>query len=414
MNAPVAHLFRKEALESRIDRLHGEVSIDVPISWQLIGFALLGVLAIALGFLFTATYSRVESVTGAIVLDSGVATIMPSRPGTVAALKVREGQTVRAGDALAEIRSEEDAAGGRTAPRRIIDALEEQDSRLASQTALMMEAAGAERARALEQIQGLGREIASLDSQIASQRRLVEVAENEYREVQSVAGKGFISRRDLEAREAALIGRRQQLAQLDQARSAKTASLAEARRAIAQSGATAEAQAAGVQSTRAELAQRLAEVETTRGYTLNSPIEGMVTAMTARLGQPVNVQQPLMVVMPMRATTRAELYVPTSAAGFLAVGQEVRLAVDAFPYQRFGTVTGRIRQISSVAIPRPTAEGGTVPIYLVTVELPTPAVKAFGRKQPLLPGMTLSARIVTEKQSLFRWLFEPLFAVQAR
>jgi membrane fusion protein len=414
MDIPSARLFRQEVLRHRADRLHGEVSIDIPVSWQLIGFTLLAALIVCLIFLFSASYARVETVAGAIVLDRGVASIVPTRPGTVATLAAREGQKVARGQALAEIRSEEDAAGGRTAPSRIINALEEQDGSLAAQTALTMSAAGEEQSRAAALIKGLGDEVASLDVQIASQRRLVEVAGNEFREVQGVAGKGFISRRDLEAREAALIARRQQLSQLEQARAVKTADMAQARRGIAQAGASAQAQAAAVSSTRAQLAQRLAEVETGRGYTLTSPIDGTVTAMTARLGQPVNQQQPLMVVMPDNAIPRAELYVSTAAAGFLDPGQEVRLAIDAFPYQRFGTVTGRIVQISSVAVPKATAEGGTVPVYLVTVELADPAVVAFGRRQPLLPGMTLSARIITEKQSLFEWLFEPLFAVRRR
>jgi membrane fusion protein len=414
VNAPTGRLFRQEVLEHRADRLHGEVSIAIPISWQIIGFTLLAALATALVFLFSASYARIETVSGAVVLDRGVASIVPSRPGIVADIPAREGQHVRPGQPLVQIRSEEDLASGRTAPRRIRDALEQQDQRLASQTALMMNAAGAEQSRLAAEIAGLGQEIASLEAQIAEQRRLVEVAANEYREVQGVATKGFISRRDLEARESALIGRRQQLAQLQQARAAKSADMAEAQRAIAQAGAAAQAQAAGVQSSRAELVQRLAEVETAQGYTLTSPVAGTVTAVTARVGQAANQQQPLMVVMPADATPRAELYVPTSAAGFLAVGQDVRLAVDAFPYQRFGTVKARVVQISSVAIPKVTAEGTAVPVYLVTAELSEPSVVAFGLRQPLLPGMTLSARIVTERQSLFEWLFEPLYAVMKR
>jgi membrane fusion protein len=414
VDAPTGRLFRQEVLEHRADRLHGEVSIAVPVSWQLIGITLLAALAVAFAFLFTASYSRIETVAGEVVLDRGVASIMPSRAGIVAALPAREGQEVRRGDVLVQIRSEEDMASGRTAPRRIRDALQQQDRRLASQTALMMDAAVAEQSRLTAQIRGLDQEIASLGTQIEQQRRLVEVAGNEFREVQGVAGKGFISRRDLEARESALISRRQQLSQLEQARAAKRAALAEARRGILQAGATAQAQAAGVQSGRAELIQRLAEVETAEGYTLTSPIEGIVTAVTARLGQAATPQQPLMVVMPAHAIMRAELYVPTSAAGFLAVGQKVRVAVDAFPYQRFGAVDARIIQISSVPIPKAKPEGGAIPVYLVTAELAEPSVMAFGRKQPLLPGMTLSARIITEKQSLFEWLFEPLYAVKNR
>jgi membrane fusion protein len=384
------------------------------MSWQAIGYGFLSALVAAAIFLATAHYARVETVGGAIVLDRGVAAIVPTRSGIVDALSVREGERVAAGATLARIRAEEDATHGETAPKRILDALRQQDARLSSQSGLLLSAAGEERRRLDAQIHGIADEIVTIDSQIEAQRRLVDVAANEFRDVQGVANKGFISRRDLEARETALLSRRQQLSQLEQARAAKSASLLEARQAIAESGATAAAQAASVQSSRAEVGQKLAEAEAARGYALTSPVAGTVTALTARLGQPANAQQPLMTIVPDGATARAELYVPTSAAGFLAVGQEVRLAIDAFPVDRFGSVDARITQISSVAIPKAGRDGSPVPVYLVTAELSRPWVRAFGRRQPLLPGMTLAARIITERQSIFHWLFQPLFAVRNR
>ena len=109
-------LFRKEALQHRADRLHGDVSLAVPLGWQLVGYLLLAALIISVGFLATASYARVENVGGAIVLDRGVAAIVPSRPGIVTDVLVRDGQAVRAGDALVRIRSEEDSTLGDTDP----------------------------------------------------------------------------------------------------------------------------------------------------------------------------------------------------------------------------------------------------------------------------------------------------------
>jgi membrane fusion protein len=407
-------LFRREAIQHRAERLYGDVNLAVPLSWQVIGYLLLAGLVTALFFLTTASYARVETVSGAIVLDRGVASILPTRRGTIAAINVREGQRVRAGDPLVGIRSDEDMTGGSTTSGRIIEALERQDERLASQSSLTLNAADDERSRLGAQMDGVRREVASIDAQILAQARLVEVAANEFKEVQAVAAKGFISRRDINQRETTLITRRQQLLQLEQSRVIKVADLAQAQRTIAQTNSTARSQAAGFESGRAQLAQRQVEIESGRGYVLAAPIDGTVTAVTARLGQPASDQHPLMMVMAAGSTPRAELEVPTQAAGFLAIGQEVRLAVDAFPYQRFGTVHARIVQISSVAVPRATPDGGTIGVYLVTAEFDAPQVMAFGRRQPLLPGMTLSARIVTRRQSLFEWLFEPLFAVGRR
>ena len=139
-----------------------------------------------------------------------------------------------------------------------------------------MAAADAERSRFAEQIAGLTKEITSIDEQIASQRRLVEVADDEFQSVAGVATRGFISKRDLRAREEALLARRQQLSQLEQSRGAKTSQLAELRRGITQAGASAQAQVASVASSRAQVAQRRADVEAVRGYTLISPITGTV------------------------------------------------------------------------------------------------------------------------------------------
>jgi membrane fusion protein len=178
--------------------------------------------------------------------------------------------------------------------------------------------------------------------------------------------------------------------------------------------ATAHAQETGVQSSRAEVAQRVAEAQQSQGYVITSSVEGTITALTARVGQVATPQQSLMTIVPAHANIRAQLYVPTSAAGFLKLGQEVRLGIDAFPYQQYGTLTGRIVQISSVAIPKAISGGGTIPVYLVTVDLPEKYMAAFGQQHVLLPGMTISARIVTRRQTFAEWLFEPIFAVSKR
>lgn len=406
-------LFRTEVVRYRADRLHGSVSLATPLAWQAIGFLLLVALIVSIAFLTAASYTRVETVTGTVTLDKGVATIIPSRAGVVAALEVSEGQHVRMGEVLARIRSEEDMIGGNTAPTRIRQALGEQDSRLAAQGGLLLTAASAEQGRLREQITGLSAELESLASQIADQRRLIEVAAADYDSVQQVAANGFISRRDMEERQATILSRRQQLAQLQQLRASKMAAIAEARRGIAESGAAAQAQVASAQSQRAALAQQLAQADLAQGYAITSPVDGVVTALTARLGQPASNQQQLMMVVPAKAELRVELYVPTAAAGFLKRGQEVRLAVDAFPYQQFGTVSARVADVSAATIAKQ-QPAGPVPVYLVTATLTQPWIKAFGHRQALAPGMTLSARIITENRSLLEWLFQPIFAVRNR
>lgn len=406
-------LFRKEVLQHRADRLYGDVNIATPIAWQAIGFLLLIALVVAIVFLSLASYSRVETVPGEVVLDKGVATILPSRAGIVSRILVSEGQRVHAGDKLAIVRAEESLITGPTAPERIRDALSQQDARLADQGRLLLLAAGADQARLKAQINGDLLAVPKLESQIADQKELIATADADYSNAIEVARGGFISKRDIQDRQATVLLRRQQLAQLEQSLSDKRADVAQAQRMMMQTVMSAEAQAANAQSGRAGLSQQLVQADIATGYAITSPVEGTVTALTARLGQPAATDQQLMLVMPARSRPNIELYVPTTAAGFIAPGQEVRLSINAFPYQTFGTVKARVTAVARAAMSRQ-SPNGPVPVYLVIATLSEPWVTAFGQKQPLLPGMTLSARIITERRSLIEWLFEPLFAVRKR
>lgn len=403
-------LFREEARTQRASKLLGDISLAMPLSWQVIGFTLLAIVIAAVLFLTLTSYARVEMANGAIVLDRGVVMITAPRRGSIAETLVRDGQRVRAGDPLLRVRSEEDIAHGATTPRQIEAAMAAQDAQVASQSTQIGFASAEGRARAAAQIQGIRQELASLDSQIQSQHRLIEVSAGEFREAERVAQSGFISRRDLNGREATLVERRQHLAQLEQNRASKRAEITQLERGMAQADAQARAQNAALQSTRAALAEHRAEAEAADSYVLASPVDGTVTAVTARPGSAAMVDQPLMAVIPDNSRPQAQFYVPTHAAGFLARGQEVHIAIDAFPSQRFGTVPARIVQISSAAMPRTTPQGETLAAFLVTAELERPFVNAFGQRRALLPGMTLSAQIVVERQSLFQWLFAPLFA----
>src|SRR5438067_6859101 len=100
----------------------------------------------------------------------------------------------------------------------------------------------------------------------------------------------------------------------------------------------------------------------------------------------------------------AKLYVPGKAAGFVRIGQEVRLGFEAFPPERFGTLGGRIVAMSSAPVAQPTSGGTVTPVYVATALLDRAYLTAYGRKAILLPGMAFTARIVTERRSLLRWL----------
>jgi membrane fusion protein len=386
----------------------------MPFSWQAISYLIFAGLVAALLFFSIATYSRVETASGVIAPDAGIAPIVPTRSGVIVELAAQDGEAVSIGASLATIRAEEDGVAAQAPGALVEEAIARQDANLAIQANASAAAAQAQASQLEAQQAGLIAEIKQLRLQREAQRSLISTAEADLERAKSIAKRGFISGRDLQIREETLLSREQGLAQLEQALAAKRAALADSEHAATQVKAQARAQLASLEATRAQVAQQAASTAASRSYVLRAPVAGRVTALTARLGQPVSPQSQLMAIVPSGARLTAELAVPSAAIGFVKPGQDVRLALDAFPYQRFGTVKGRVRTVPASTVNAPAPDGATIPVYPVIVDIEAPQISAYGRDEPLVAGMSLTARIITEKQSLLEWLFEPLFAVRRR
>jgi membrane fusion protein len=223
-------VFRPEVLAGRSSGLTGNVSIVVPVAWQIITCVLFGSLAAALFFLSVATYSRVEIASGTVVPAAGVVVIMPTRGGVITRLAVTEGQEVPGGAVLASIRAEEDSGDGISAAARIEAALQQEDASLSVQAGAVDAAAQAQLHQLAAQRDGLAAEITQLESQIMLQRGLIASSERDLERIRAVAERGFISGRDMIIREEQLLSRRQALAQLSQSLAARRSSLASADR----------------------------------------------------------------------------------------------------------------------------------------------------------------------------------------
>jgi membrane fusion protein len=135
-------------------------------------------------------------------------------------------------------------------------------------------------------------------------------------------------------------------------------------------------------------------------------------------GQPVSAGATLAVMTPADGHLEAELLAPSRAIGFIREGQEVRLQLQAFPYQRFGTLAGKVKSVSGTVIaPSDVSIPGLSlhePVFRVRVSLAAEEIIAYGKSHPLQPGMLLTAEVVLDRQNLLRWLFDPLYAVSRK
>lgn len=417
MNAPLGPLFRAEVLDTRRQRIEGEVVLVQSTGTHLLVLLLVALIVIASLALGLGSYTRSEAARGILVTSSGSAKISATRPGQVTRLLVREGMLVRAGQRLAIVRSEQKDEAGGSSIEESLAAMDAQRRLTDEQVRLAGSRATSERARIAATIAGLRQQSADLTGQIALQEESVASTRDMLERVESLVAKGFISRIEVERRRQAHIAARQELGRLRQQRNALSS---EAQRSVAELGRVGADAGSEVVSARASaesLQQQQARLRSDRAYSITAPISGRVTAVQTGVGRSVDPALPLMEIVPEEGALTAQVYAPPRATGFVRPGQEVRLLYDGFPYQRFGSFVGRVTTVSRTVIdPRQLAAPFKFdePVYRIEVAPGVQSVDAYGERIRLQPGMTLTAVIVLDRRSFLDWLLTPLNAVVRR
>lgn len=152
-----------------------------------------------------------------------------------------------------------------------------------------------------------------------------------------------------------------------------------------------------------ELRRESAEVERLQ---VRSPVDGIVKSFNVRvLGGVVAPGSVVAEVVPVGQELMAFTRVAPRDIGNVAVGQKVELKVQAYDYARYGTVSGTVSSISAGTFQD---EKTGDPYYKVLVSLSQPHAGKDHTKNPLVPGMTLTADILTDRTSLLWYLLAPI------
>ncbi len=412
-------LFRHEVLESRQSRWLGGIVLGQPPGpWLLTGLAVFSS-ALVIAFAVLGDYTRRTRVTGQLVPSLGVASVTSPAVGTLAQVRVQEGQRVLAGDVLAVVATPRSTlAGGDTARATLVAIAQRRQGVLESHASQRLQLQ-AQRDGLTARIADATAELRQVHAQLATQRRQQALAEQTLARFRSLREKQYVTELQLQQQQS------QALDQLGQVQSLQRQALAlrrqrseleQARRELPSRRA---ALAAAERRDRAGLAQEAVEASSRAQAVIRSPVSGTVATLLGQAGQAVQAGQPVLSLLPAASPLEAHLLVPSRAVGFVEAGDAVLLRYQAFPYQKFGHHRGRVLRISRSALSAPelasllgNASAGE-PYYRIVVALERPTVRAFGREESLKPGMLLDADILGERRRLWEWAVEPLHAVRA-
>jgi len=143
---------------------------------------------------------------------------------------------------------------------------------------------------------------------------------------------------------------------------------------------------------------------------LTSPTDAVVLDMGQySVGSVVKEGMPIMTLVPLNTPLEAEISIETKDVGYVHIGDEVRLKLDAFPFQRHGTMDGKLRVVSEDAYVANSSENNQkIPTFQARVELTNTKLRDVAKDTRFLPGMTLTAEIVVGERRVISFLAYPI------
>ena len=409
-------LFRQEAVDfQRHNGEWGQVGLLQPLSIKVMTWFITVAITLIMSFLFLGQYSRKETVVGYLTPTSGTSKVFVPQLGTIRTIHVKEGQQVHEGETLLTIDTNQIAANGVDVNVTMLDTLRSQKDLLTGQIAAEEQRTKSERERLTIMINGVEIEISQLEAQLKIQGERIRVEENFVASAAALKKEGYMADADFKRRQVVFLEQKQNLNSLNQQLAARQNQLTESRYSLQQLPTV---MAGKIQSLRSELAtteQRIAEISGRRAYVIRAPSAGRVSTLQATVGQFADPRRLQMEIVPNESVLQAELFVPTRAIGFVQPGQQVRILYEAFPYQQFGTYSGRVLKVSQTILTKSDTLGPIElkePAYRITAALDRPDIDAYGKKIPLQADMLVRADIILEKRSLISWLLDPLLSVR--
>ncbi|WP_396267677.1 HlyD family type I secretion periplasmic adaptor subunit [Ideonella sp.] len=163
----------------------------------------------------------------------------------------------------------------------------------------------------------------------------------------------------------------------------------------------------GLSDTRIEL-ERLqqelgAEDDRVRRTVINAPMSGTVNKVFFNtVGGVVKPGDTLMELTPSQSNVVIEARVSPSERGAMQVGQRTVVKVAAFDYTTYGTLEGKVTEISADSLPDERGER----YFRVGIDVDPASAQQFG--QALTPGMTVMADAVTGQRTVLQYLLSPI------
>jgi len=395
---------------------------------------------LGLSMLALAVFGHLDIVAvapGKLVPNARVKVIQPAVTGVVRSILVHDGMRVEAGQLLMELDpAQAEADTGKATAARIdakltvarSEALLRAQSENKRPVVLRVADAPEERQRQIQdsadgfyneyrskvasfeaELFKRQAELATTNAEINKLSKTAPLARQQADDYKSLAEGNYVARSDYLDKEQSAIAQTEELAAQishsheleaaveEQKNDIKTTTATFRREHVEEMGKAQEllSQASNDQ-TKAEVRQALMR--------LTAPVSGTVQQLTVHtVGGVVTTAQPVLEIVP-DDTLEVEARLENKDIGFVEVGQTAAVKIDAFPFTRFGYMTGTVDAVSNDAV----SDKRNGLFFVVRIKLPSRQFRVEHKLVNLTPGMEVKAEIHTGRRSVAEYFLSPL------
>ncbi|MEH1844190.1 MAG: HlyD family efflux transporter periplasmic adaptor subunit [Nostoc sp.] len=145
---------------------------------------------------------------------------------------------------------------------------------------------------------------------------------------------------------------------------------------------------------------------------VRSPINGVIFELpTTKSGAVVQAGQRIAQIAPKNADFVLRANMPNQDSGFLKVGMPVKVKFDAYPFQEYGIVPGKVTWISPDSKVNKTPQGN-IETYELEITLKQQYVQNGNKRIPLGAGQTANAEVIIRQRRVIDFVLDPFKKLQ--
>ncbi|MGB3637832.1 MAG: HlyD family efflux transporter periplasmic adaptor subunit [Rivularia sp. (in: cyanobacteria)] len=145
---------------------------------------------------------------------------------------------------------------------------------------------------------------------------------------------------------------------------------------------------------------------------VRSPIDGTIFEFPiSKPGQVVQPGQRIAQIAPKNTDVILKASMPIQDSGFLKVGMPVKVKFDAYPYQEYGIVEGKVAWVSPDSKMNQTPLGNSESFEL-EITLEQQYVDNGEKRVSLMPGQTADAEVVIRQRRIIDFVLDPFKKLQ--